>query len=855
MKDRFFLFLATFLFLAPGIAVGQGDAPFDVQAYRAYLSAHQNLGADQLQSMFRSTAFRATAAASGGTPAYLDSIDEHYALTAYEKELLGQHGFVVSSRLSKRSTFEALCEIYERDLPVFVSTDAILHAIHFSYDRILQDLERVRLATELSTLLKSLKNQLPSLEQRYGSAAGMRASLHDVDVYLTVPLALLGEQAQPYYSENATVIADLLAKIAALAPVQMPFFASTPRDVDFSQFTPRGHYTHDTYLRSYFQAMIWLGRTQLYLIQPAGVIPRCTEADVQRQSIDAVLVAEAVRLAGAASSLGMIDSTLKFLVGESDNVTFWNLETLSAAAGVDSASALLDTAKFHEFQNLLAVQPFAFERINSQILMSDPFDTTQVSFPSSFLLLGQRFVIDSYVTGSVVYDRIVYNGQKVRRMLPSTLDVLFALGNNAALQLLSSELDQYHYATNLAALRYLIDSYGEEFWTGSLFNSWLSMIRSLNPPGDRSSLPPFMQTAAWWQEKMNTQLASWAQLRHDNLLYAKQSYSGGMICSYPESYVEPVPEFFARVKLFAETAIPRFSSSGSDVVILSYFQKLAATADTLHSIAEKELLGTPLHQAEKQFLKSMLVRQMAGQGCSLTQDTAYFGWYPDLFYGVPAGREELFDTDFIVADVHTAPTDDVGNPVGWVLHVGAGPVDMAILNATTADGRPCSFIGPVLNYYERVTEDFKRLTDEEWKTLSALAPTVRPDFVNLYLADAVGQSRGEGRMLLTGVRDDLQKPLPNAFVLYQNYPNPFNPSTFITIGVPAGAGGRRVKLEVFNLQGQSIATLLDAQLPVGNYVVKWDGRTRTGKPVASGVFFSRLTAGGTVQTRKMVLLR
>ncbi len=126
--------------------------------------------------------------------------------------------------------------------------------------------------------------------------------------------------------------------------------------------------------------------------------------------------------------------------------------------------------------------------------------TTQPA--SAFLLLGQRFVIDSYITGDVVYDKIIFNGQKVLRMLPSTLDVLFALGNDASAQLLEPELARYNYSSNLAALRYLVNSYEPQFWNSSLFNGWLSMIRTLNPPQDRTSLPTFMQTAAWWQEKI-----------------------------------------------------------------------------------------------------------------------------------------------------------------------------------------------------------------------------------------------------------------------------------------------------------------------------------------------------------------
>lgn len=80
------------------------------------------------------------------------------------------------------------------------------------------------------------------------------------------------------------------------------------------------------------------------------------------------------------------------------------------------------------------------------------------------------------------------------------------------------------------------------------------MIRELNPPNDRSVLPEFMQTAAYWQEKMNSQLASWTELRHDNLLHAKQSYTGGKVCSFPFSYVEPFPEFYNTIKSFASNA-------------------------------------------------------------------------------------------------------------------------------------------------------------------------------------------------------------------------------------------------------------------------------------------------------------
>ena len=127
-----------------------------------------------------------------------------------------------------------------------------------------------------------------------------------------------------------------------------------------------------------------------------------------------------------------------------------------------------------------------------------------------------------------------------------------------------------------------------------------------------------MQTAAWWQEKMNTQLSSWAQLRHDFLLYAKQSYSGGVLtCSFPESYVEPIPQFFDAIKLFAENAAAEFQEPLlQNYSAANYFTAMADIADTLGSISRKELGNTPLSNAEKLFFKTMLYT--AEYGCTPT---------------------------------------------------------------------------------------------------------------------------------------------------------------------------------------------------------------------------------------------
>ena len=386
-------------------------------------------------------------------------------------------------------------------------------------------------------------------------------------------------------------------------------------------------------------------------------------ADVQRQVIDAMLIQELFNLTSSQKIYEEIEYILKFFIGESDNVTLPNLEFLKQALNLSKASDLLDSLKCIEFQDTLKNQSFAYQLILSQILISDPLSPDSIIPASAFLMFGQRFIIDSYVTGSVVYDRILFNGEKVCRLFPSTLDPMFALGNDAASQLLQSELNAYNYSSNLAALRYLIDSYGTEFWNRSIYNMWLNTIRKLNPPLQRESLPSFMQTAAFWQEKLNTQLTSWTQLRHDNLLYAKQSYTGGYVCSYPYSYVEPFPEFFENLKQLAETSKQYFQSLsfGKEPLkqrIVDYYEDLYSISDTLYSITYKELNSIPFTNEEVEFLHKMIYE--VNNGCV----PGYNGWYSKLFYNDGESGIKLWEWNALVADIHTTPTDCGGAKLG-----------------------------------------------------------------------------------------------------------------------------------------------------------------------------------------------
>ena len=93
--------------------------------------------------------------------------------------------------------------------------------------------------------------------------------------------------------------------------------------------------------------------------------------------------------------------------------------------------------------------------------------------------------------------------------------------------------------------------------------------------------------------------------------------------------------------------------------------------------------------------------------------------------------------------------------------------------------------------------------------------------------------------------------LPTDFTLGQNYPNPFNPSTIIPYQLPASG---HVRLDVFNVLGQRLATLVDAERSAGAHTAQWDGTDAAGRAVGAGVYIYRLSSGGMTESRRMVLV-
>ena len=830
---------------------GSSQSNFDISAYSQFLHDNQDLSFEELQGNFDAKNVYYKGIKDGfklDNFAYLDSIKLKFGLSDAETALLEENQFVVSERLGFESFGRAFHHIYISDLPVFISSDAILHALHASYDHILKDMEILLLKPNLSDVLNGLYASFPQLTNKYGNNDSLQNSLKDVDVYVTIAKSLLeGVKLSPQFADQQQ-IDDLLKAIQSETLSSLPLFSERNRKLDFSQFTVRGHYNNKE-LKHYFKAMMWLGRMDFLLTPPPEnpwEVPWERE-EIRRMNLSAFMLNELIALSEARMKLEQNDEIISFMVGESDNITPKEFAKVITDQDLSSAGQILDDDVYDDYLCALKESNGAEQKILSQFMMMDPFSREPGELPISFRLMGQRFIIDSYVFSNVVFDRIIYEDKKIWRPMPNPLDAMFVLGNDDALPLLKKELETYKYSSQLSALRYLTDSYDDAFWQSSLYKVWLNSIRALNPVENHDGFPFFMTTAAWRQCKLNTQLASWAQLRHDNLLYAKQSYTGATGCSFPYTLVEPNPLFFARIADFAEKAYAYFSGFPADSYemekIQYFFSEFKAVMYKLETIARKELQHEPLSDDEVNWLKEMLFAD------SMSGAPPFSGWYPDLFY-------DPYDADFgsyTIADVHTQPTDEGGGIVGNVLHVGTGNVNLGIflVQSFANPSRPIAFIGPLMSYYEKITPNFKRLNDEEWTTMvDANDIPSRPDWVNIYLADFKGNKFDSGRELPSVIYSGINEPVQGVeeFFLSQNYPNPFNPLTTIKYQLSAFS---EIELSIYNLLGQRVATLISGNQPAGNYEVEWNAAG-----FASGVYLYKLTTDeGFVQSKKLILLK
>jgi hypothetical protein len=288
-----------------------------------------------------------------------------------------------------------------------------------------------------------------------------------------------------------------------------------------------------------------------------------------------------------------------------------------------------------------------------------------------------------------------------QRCYPRGLDVMAILGSNRARTILieAGDTDYVDYWPRFNELKVQFDAFNVSYWNRNLYWSWLYSLRALIdefPIG----YPNFMRTQAWEKKELNAALASWTQLRHDTILYAKQSYTPPPPGIPPEvsGYVEPVPEFYGRL-----LALTRMTKQG-----LSELNALSAQA-TERLVNLEGILARLIEIANKELANQILSED----------DYKYIRRFGKVLEGAVIDVDKTGVMTTLVADVHTYSFEKL------VVEEAVGYVDLIIVACPMPDGSIFLAAGPVLSYYEFKHPMSDRLTDETWRQL--LDSPGRPD--------------------------------------------------------------------------------------------------------------------------------
>jgi hypothetical protein len=635
------------------------------------------------RSIAAEPAGRATAAGPAWSraqpPRYMDLVDRHVHLSATERALLQQNGFVGLERLSYDSYALALHEVFRQQLPVFIGVDAIMHAIFVAHGAILKRVEHQRLHRSLRALLDGLRAEL-----RVNRLQLARETQLDLDVYLTVAARLLAQEgeAEPrsLFAQDEAV--DAIVHRRGLERVSL---FGRERMVDFGQLAPRGHYTETVdaiggrTLEGYFRAMQWLSRVEFNLVSRGSrsSAPELDRRETPREAMAAVALARLVERAGLSARLAEFERVYSAFGGPREDLSLPALAQLAERASMRDASG---------HPRLVAAIGQGYRRTARVHFMPDGAG----ELPVIATMFGPRIVPDTASLTSLVHDAVP------ERYDVSGADVGYLLGhreraaahNATALQRFSTlraQLDRG--AAALAA-----SAHGQQ----DLCARWLGATLTLAAPRD-GVWPSFARTEAYGDYRLDAALVAYGQIRHNYVLMAGQGYDS-YGCEIPDGYVEPAVETWEALQGFVRAA------REIDPASRRYFDRVDRVLETLRAISLRERTGAALTEAQRRWLS--MVAEFTPQGGALAmsgQPPKWTGWYFDLFADREIGAERAAD---FIADYFTLSN------AGRVRYLGARTPMLGVFVVDT-NGPARVMVGPIARGYER-SEPIanERLTDE-----------------------------------------------------------------------------------------------------------------------------------------------
>ena len=608
----------------------------------------------------------------------------------------------------------------KKNLPVFITTDFAAHCQHLIFDRMLQYTEEEYFLPAMSELTDAF---ITALEKRIDAPADVREKAIQ---YFQVPQLIMKtapsvEGDGSYYSPIVYVdqSTDAINEILSQYPVAVQtdyksIMSAVPgteeifqEDEDFSQYKPRGHYTKNGLLETYFRAQMWYGHLHFSIAKPKSgqTLPQA----ILDKEAAMMLIVDTVQKDDILYYMwSELFEPITALIGMSDDLSFYDICPLWKDQNVtDFSQWASDQNNLHSFMSLCAatLRPPAISGQSVFNMYSEQDEETGMpSVPMGWRLFGQRFTYDSFVHEKVSPPRLL------SRDFVRGLDIMKAFGSKTAEALLAKT----DYQT-MPGLKEVLDSfeteiaaYDSSFWNQSYYNQVLYQVKT-QATFEQGAGFYFTETPAW---NIKSQLAAhgtWAELRHDTILYVKQTAAerAGDGDFDPTFRTEPLP----KPVHYVEPNVPFWEGSVNSVAnlikIYNFYGLLDSDSErTLNSLMEmyqrllaiskQEAQNLPISQSDNDWLPT--VASSFGNLVMVHNRNGY-----------------ISDNDLLkmacIADVFT------NNDYGACLEVGVAVPFRLYIPLNDSQGGKRIAIGYGFSYVEFLQSAEDRMTDEQWKTI------------------------------------------------------------------------------------------------------------------------------------------
>lgn len=593
---------------------------------------------------------------------------------------LAQNGFAIVP-----AQHDQLFHVYEQNdyscFPSFVTTDLYLQLFHLYFDCMLREIEENKLHAMMTKL--SLSMYLKLFQQANSTDNEEIKSLATYDAAFFAIAYELFTGASIGTSDFQAITKPEVKRVMD-SKNDFSDFIEDYQNVMFSYslFRPRGHYSRNENLKKYFRGMMWLQSVPFGLDE---------EISLRR----AIVMANALNNEkNAQKDYDQLNVLLNYLMGSADNLSIPQVQAEIKKIGKPLGELLSDA-------NAIATIKKNLDEIGEkQTRIRPKFEMTS---HNKVCLMPQRYQPDA----EVLQEMVDYDNDPTKRATPKGLDFFAAMGVSPAEQILIEEGQQWKdFKPMLTKMKTRMQ---EINWDETIATQWMNALKVVSDKADNQ--PYFMGTPEWDKKNLNAMLASWAELKHDAILYAKQPFGaecggGGLPDPVVMGYVEPNVGFWKKaIELLDNTSKLLKEQGMLTEKVDDATTRIREEAEFLLRMSEKELRGETLVDEEYDQIKCMgatfenisldLLRQ---------PNQSLMGW--DDVQG--ADKKVA-----LIADVYTANAKN--NPDKSVLFEGVGLAD-EIYVVVEIEG--CLYIarGAVLSYREFTQPmDLQRLTDEEWQ--------------------------------------------------------------------------------------------------------------------------------------------